>query len=399
MLRKLSISRQVLDAAYAVVFVLLLLASTVNGVAGTAGVGVLVGFGVALAIRRRSPRWSLALAWVLAVVQMVTGVLPLSADTAIFAILYCTAAYGDNVVRRLGLASAVGGGVIAAVYLAYVDGNPFGPPTEEGFQEPRLLQFAFLLAGLWAILGLSWALGRLAYARRTSIESAHARELAEVHQARAEHEVAIEQERNRIARDMHDIVAHSLAVVIAQADGARYVRAVDPAAVDTALTTISDTARAALSDVRVLLGQLRHSQGNLPNPTSEDLDRLLASMRATGLQIDATIDTTGSSLGAGAHLALYRIAQESLTNALRHGDPDEPVSVTIESDSAGVELTVRNSVCPGRSVTESSGHGVAGMKERAGLSGGTCIASGDDSSWTVTAWLPAASEASKGKVS
>ena len=396
MLRKRSISRQVLDVTYAIVFVLVLLPSTLSGYAGSAGAGVLVGFGVALAVRRRSPRLSLALAWVLAVVQMISGVLPLSADTAIFAILYCSAAYGDSVVRRLGLGSAVGGGVIAALYLAYVDGNPFGPPTEEGYQEPRMAQFALLLAGLWAMLGLSWALGRLAYARRTAIESAHARELAEVHQARAEHEVAIEQERNRIARDMHDIVAHSLAVVIAQADGARYVRAVDPAAVDTALTTISDTAREALSDVRVLLGQLRHSQGDLPNPTPDDLERLFDQVRATGLTIDSSIDTTAVSLGAGAHLALYRIAQESLTNALRHGDPDKPVTVTIESDSAGVELTVRNSVSSGRRASESGGHGIAGMKERASLSGGMCTASGDDSSWTVTAWLPAATSSTKG---
>lgn len=396
MLRKRSISRQVLDATYAVVFVLLLLPSTLSGPYGSSGAGVLVGFGVALAIRRRSPRLSLALAWVLAVVQMVGGVLPLSADTAIFAILYCSAAYGDSVVRRFGLASAVGGGVIAALYLAYVDGNPFGPPTEEGYQEPRIAQFALLLAGLWAMLGLSWALGRLAYARRTAIESAHARELAEVHQARAEHEVAIEQERNRIARDMHDIVAHSLAVVIAQADGARYVRAIDPAAVDTALTTISDTARDALTDVRVLLGQLRHSQGDLPNPTPDDLERLFDQVRATGLTIDSSIDTTSVSLGAGAHLALYRIAQESLTNALRHGDPDKPVSVTIESDSAGIELTVRNTVRSVRSASESGGHGIAGMKERASLAGGMCTASGNGSSWTVTAWLPAAGSSTKG---
>ncbi|WP_415973776.1 sensor histidine kinase [Rhodococcus sp. 077-4] len=396
MLRKRSISRQVLDVIYAVIFVLLLLPSTLSGVSGSAGAGVLVGFGVALAVRRRSPRLSLALAWALAVVQMVSGVLPLSADTAIFAILYCSAAYGDSMIRRLGLVSAVGGGVIAALYLAYVDGNPFGPSTEEGFQEPRLAQFAFLLAGLWAMLGLSWALGRLAYARRTAIESAHARELAEVHQARAEHEVAIEQERNRIARDMHDIVAHSLAVVIAQADGARYVRAVDPAAVDTALTTISDTAREALADVRVVLGQLRHNQGDLPNPTPGDLERLLDQMRSIGLTIESSVDTTDVPLGAGAHLALYRIAQESLTNVLRHGNPDKPVTVTTESDSAGIELTVRNSMYSTRPATESTGHGIAGMKERASLAGGMCSASGDGSSWTVTAWLPAATSTTKG---
>ncbi|MGV8872309.1 MAG: sensor histidine kinase [Rhodococcus sp. (in: high G+C Gram-positive bacteria)] len=397
MLWKRLISTQVIDVVYAVVFVLPLLASTVNGTSGTAGVVVLVGFGVALAFRRRSPRLSLGLAWLLAIAQMAGGVLTLSADIAIFAILYCSAAYGDRLLRRIGLLSAVVGGIIAASYLTFVGGEPFVPAADDQFGGPGIAQFALILVALWAMLGLSWSVGRLAYARRSAIESAHARDLAEVHQARAEHEVAIEQERNRIARDMHDIVAHSLAVVIAQADGARYVRTIDPEAVDTALTTISDTARGALSDVRVLLGQLRHSQGDLPSPGPGDLERLFDQVRATGLTIDAVVDTTDVSLGAGGHLALYRIAQESLTNALRHGDPDQPVTVAIESDSAGIELTVRNSVLPGPSAApESSGHGVAGMKERASLSGGVCTASGDGASWTVTAWLPATTPSTKG---
>lgn len=385
MLRKRFTSRQAIDIAYAVVFVLVLYQATVRGVSGTPGLAILAGFGVALAIRRRSPRWSLALAWALAVVQMAGSVLVLSSNVAIFGILYCSAAYGDRLVRRAGLASAVLGGVVAAWYLTYVSHDPFVSGDES---VGSLQQFAVVLAALWAVLGLSWALGRLSYARRTAIESKHAKELAELEQARAKNDIAIEQERNRIARDMHDIVAHSLAVVIAQADGARYVRAVDPEAVDTALTTIASTARDALGDVRVLLAQLRHSEDDLPTPALSDIGRLLDRMRAAGLRIDARLSDAPVTIGAAAQLALYRIAQESLTNALRHGDTDETVTVAVESDSAGVELIVVNSLATSIH-PEHHGHGIVGMRERAALTGGTCAAGAGNGKWTVRAWIPA----------
>ncbi|AYJ51728.1 sensor histidine kinase [Rhodococcus sp. P1Y] len=378
-------SRQAVDTAYAVVFVLVLFQATVRGVSGSPGLAILAGFGLALAIRRRSPRLSLALAWALAVVQMAGSVLVLSSNVAVFGILYCSAAYGDRLLRRLGLASAVVGGIVAAWYLTYVSHDPFVSGDEA---VGNLQQFVIVLAALWAVLGLSWALGRLSYARRSAIEAAHAQELAELEQARAQNDIAIEQERNRIARDMHDIVAHSLAVVIAQADGARYVRAVDPEAVDTALTTISATARDALGDVRILLAQLRHSEDDLPTPALTDIGRLLDRMRAAGLRIDASLSDAPVTIGAAAQLALYRIAQESLTNALRHGDTERPVSFTVETDSTGVELIVVNSLTTS-SHTEHHGHGVVGMRERAALSGGVCTAGAADGRWTVRVRIPA----------
>lgn len=387
MLRKTLTSRQTIDIVYAVVFVLLLVQVSLRGAAGTAGLAITVGFGVALAIRRRSPRWSLALAWVLAVVQMTGSVLVLFSNVAIFGILYCSAAYGDRLLRRIGLASAVVGGLVAASYLTYVSKDPFVADGTESSGDVQ--QFAVILAALWAVLGLSWALGRLSYARRNAIEAAHAQELAELEHARAQNDIAIEQERNRIARDMHDIVAHSLAVVIAQADGARYVRAVDPEAVDAALTTISATARDALGDVRVLLAQLRHSEDDLPTPALDDIARLLDRMRAAGLRIDAAVSDAPVTVGAAAQLALYRIAQESLTNALRHGDTTREVTVALDSSPSGVELVVGNFLNAAGHSAEHHGHGVVGMRERAALSGGVCTAGADDGRWTVRVWIPA----------
>lgn len=378
-------SRQSIDISFAVVFVLILYEYALHGASGPAGVGVLLAFGVALAVRRRSPRWALALSWALAVVQMAGSVLVLFANAAIFGILYCSAAYGDRILRRVGLTSAVVGGVLAALYLTYFSDDPFdkGHPSEGGLQ-----RFAVILAALWAVLGLSWALGRLSHARRSAIDASHARELAELEQDRTRNDIVIEQERNRIARDMHDIVAHSLAVVIAQADGSRYVRDVDPHAVDAALTTISATARDALSDVRVLLSQLRHSEDDLPAPTLGDIGCLLEQMRAAGLLIDASLTDAPATVSAAAQLALYRIAQESLTNALRHGDTTRETTVTLDSMPAGVELRVVNALTTSGG-TAHHGHGVVGMRERAALSGGVCSAGLVDGRWTVHVCMPA----------
>jgi signal transduction histidine kinase len=202
---------------------------------------------------------------------------------------------------------------------------------------------------------------------------------------RAESEAASEQERVRIARDMHDVVAHSLAVVIAQADGARYAAATDPRAATGALETISTTARAALADVRLLLTQLRHSQGEGPQPTLADLDALYAQVRAAGVDLRVTVDPMPrADPPAAIQLAVYRILQEALTNALRHGG--SPVEVTSSWYPDRVELHVRNPL--GAGTEPGSGHGIIGMRERAQLAGGTLSAEVDDSAFAVRATLP-----------
>jgi signal transduction histidine kinase len=163
-------------------------------------------------------------------------------------------------------------------------------------------------------------------------------------QRAAQRNVVVEQERNRIARDMHDVVAHSLAVVIAQADGARYARAQDPEAVDAALTTISTTARDALGDVRILLTRLRQDDAAGPQPVLADLDRLVEQMRSTGLDIEWTTTGSPTTLGSGAQLAVFRIVQEALTNALRHGDAGRAVYLTLAWTDGWVAVTIDNAV-------------------------------------------------------
>jgi signal transduction histidine kinase len=347
----------------------------------------------ALAVRRLSPGLALGIAWLGAIIQLGFRLDPAISNLAILAVLYTTAAYGSPRTKWVGLISAGAGALVAAFYLAtypFFVGRTFEAATQgvAGFLPQFFLYFGILLGAFLATFGLSWTLGLLAKTRRTARESRIAQQVAEEEEARARKDVIVEQERNRIARDMHDVVAHSLAVVIAQADGARYAQANDPGSTAAALTTISTTAREALSDVRILLGQLRHSQGESPQPVLEDLGRLIDQMRSSGLTIAASESGTRLALGASQQLAIYRIVQEALTNALRHGDPEEEVQVHFEWSADSVELRVSNALPDDPHLPAASGHGLVGMHERAVLVGGWLTAEPRQGRFVVTAAVP-----------
>src|SRR5690554_1609722 len=329
----------------------------------------------AVAIGRLSPGIALGVAWAGAIVQMATGLDPLPFNLAILGVLYATAAWGSDRIFWAGLVSAFIGGITAAVYMVFVSG--YLTPTLTNVPTMVVLAFMGVLA-----LGSPWLGGfgwRMVLRWRATRE---AQTLAEV--ATAE-----EQERVHIARDMHDVVAHSLAVVIAQADGARYAQASDPEATGAALTTISTTAREALSDVRILLGQLRHSQGESPQPVLEDLDRLLDQLRSAGLTIARSDSGTAVPLGTSQQLAVYRIVQEALTNALRHGDTDDEVQLTLVWGQDGVHVTVANELKATPAAPLSAGHGLVGMRERATLVGGWLTAEPRQGQFIVMASIPA----------
>lgn len=196
--------------------------------------------------------------------------------------------------------------------------------------------------------------------------STAASEVAQVSLRRADQE----EERAALARDMHDVVAHSLAVVIAQANGARYTQ--DAAAKDASLESIAGTAKEALGDVRLLLGQLRHTEAPDPVASMTGVDALVERMRDSGLDVRLERLDDRVSLPRTADIAAYRILQEALTNALRHGDRSQPVHVRLRGvplpgGADGIVVDVHN-----RLLTEpgQAGHGVRGMHERARLAGG-----------------------------
>ena len=370
---------------------------TVYLTGGSGRIGeIVLTFGVtgAIAVRRLSPGLSLSIAWVFAALQMYAMNLGIAfADLGILAILYSCAAYGGRIVKWVSLASVGLGALLGSVYLVLSgNGSVFGLNFSDGLLPvlaQAVLQFTFLLIAMLVLLGLPWTLGLLVRTRVAARESRAATLAAKREAEAAAQGVIVEQERNRIARDMHDVVAHSLAVVIAQSDGARYARATDPAAVDEALTAISTTAREALADVRLLLGQLRHSQAEGPQPALADLDRLLDQLRASGLIITHTVTGTPLTLGTGQQLAIYRIVQEALTNVLRHGDVTKEVAVAFGWTSTDLEVIITSSLLSSPHTGELRlGHGLAGMRERATLAGGRLTAAPEGASFVVVASVP-----------
>lgn len=389
MIRPLSRTALILDiVGAALLFVLLTPLSVVfyapqpadtTGVSAF-GVSAIVVAGVfmfgGVAIGRLAPGIGLAAAWAGAIVQMLGGFGPLPIDFAILLVLYATSAWGTRRVLWWGFGSVIAGGIIAAAFMVFVGGVSFGTGT--GWE--LVTGGTLLLAASIMALGFAWVCGLLwrvvLRARRTRSAQLQAEALA-----------AEEQERVRIARDMHDIVAHSLAVVIAQADGARYAAAVEPEIATEALGTIAQTARGALSDVRMLLTQLRHRQGDGPQPTLADLEALFAQVRQAGIEPRVTVDPMPPGEPPGAiQLAVYRILQEALTNAIRHGDGAVDVHLAWLPDR--VDLEVRNTVRADAPPSGPGGHGLIGMRERAQLVGGSLHTERRGAQFVVQSSLP-----------
>ncbi|WP_323743279.1 sensor histidine kinase [Curtobacterium sp. VKM Ac-1395] len=351
---------------------------------------IVVGMTAALAIRRLSPGLALSLAWVTAIYQMVTGQQPDPSNIFIAGVMYTTSAYGSSRVRVAGLVSAIVGSVTAALYVGIPDFiTRLHEPTQDGpvIESGRVIGVVLIV--VLALLLLPWLGGVVARTRQTARMSREAQLLAERDAARADRAVAVEQERVSIARDMHDIVAHSLAVVIAQADGARYALKADPAVADQALGTISSTARRALGDVRELLGALRHEQGTTPTPDIDDIERLVGEMREVGLEVDVERNGDPSSLPTSTQLAVYRIVQESLTNAYKHGERGTPVHASLTYRPDTVEIDVVNRRSDDGRAGPGTGHGLVGMRERATLSGGTMTAGPRGQDFAVAVRMPA----------
>ena len=321
---------------------------------------VVVAMATALGLRRLSPALALVIAWFGALVQMLALQDPDSSNLAILAVLYTTARYGSAGVRAAGAISAGAGALIATAYTSAKAAGFFGPLSGTLITLPETAVITSLIIQLvaaLALLGLSWTLGQLARSWATARESRRER-------AAAEERILVEQERNRIARDMHDVVAHSLAVVIAQADGARYSK--DAPTMDAALTTIAATSRSALSDVRLLLAQLRHRPEAGPQPMLGDLDALIEQLRDSGLTVEHVVRGRPVGLPTGHQLAIYRIAQEALTNALRHGDPAAATTVHLTWEEDAVLLSVRNRARELPIAPLVAGHGLTGSEFRRG---------------------------------
>jgi signal transduction histidine kinase len=229
------------------------------------------------------------------------------------------------------------------------------------------------------------ALGNIFYRRRHTGELlAERAELTELERAKR----AVLEERTRIAREMHDVVAHHMSMIAVRAETAPYRLAGLPEDAQAELATIATAARSALTDMRRLLGVLRSPDGEeaarAPQPGLPEVEGLVETARAAG--VDVTCELSGIQAVPGTvGLTAYRILQEALANAARHA-PDGPVRVDGRGFADRLELSVRNRLAgpPGRS----EGHGLIGMRERAALLGGTLTAGPRGAEFVVIATLP-----------
>jgi signal transduction histidine kinase len=262
-------------------------------------------------------------------------------------------------------------------------------------------------AGLYAFVGLSGlttaaaVLGTSTRNRRALVASLQERAERLERERDQQGRLATAAERARIAREMHDIVAHNVSVMIALADGASYALTDDPERAERAMQTASRTGRQALTEMRRLLGVLRDDGAAqlAPQPGLAQLDELLEDVRTAGLPV--SFEVTGQPtvpLPAGLQLAVFRIAQEALTNTLKHAGPGATAQLHVRHRAEGLEVVVldradeRSPAAP-----NGAGAGLRGMRERAAVYDGELQAGpSDDGGWRVRLLVPAGGPAVSG---
>ncbi|MGD7706396.1 sensor histidine kinase [Microlunatus sp. Y2014] len=262
-----------------------------------------------------------------------------------------------------------------------------------------LLRQDYLRIGEVGVLVLAAALaatlGALTRSRRQHVDGLRRLNEQLVRERDARAQVAAAEERARIAREIHDIVSHGLGTMVVMADGATQVVATDPQQAGAAMARVRDTGREAMTEMRRMLDVLRSDDPAMraPQPGLDRLDRLVDEARAGGLRVELSVTGRPKALPTGVDLAAYRIVQEALTNARKHGGPLlSLVSVTVHHTATAVELHITDDgsePAPVTAGTAPPGHGLVGMRERATAYGGT-VAAGPlaDGGFEVRARLP-----------
>ena len=286
--------------------------------------------------------------------------------------------------RKLWLTLLLLGSFFAMVWATCYNAGTTGVGVD--FRTAEFWLFWGLIVLLTVLtVALMWLTGRYSLRRDQAVEALAARA-----------ELATVSERNRIARELHDIVAHSLTVVIAQADGGRYAGRKDPDKAIEALDTIAARGRSALTQMRELLSVL-HEDAPSPRSTSvtpgvAGVPDLVEDAKRSGVQVQLKVIGEPRQLDEVRDLSVYRIVQESLTNVLKHAGA-VPAQVRLEWEPARVFISVDNA--PGDEQLEGSGRGLTGIRQRVAIHGGTAkwgASAVYPGGWNVTATVPYAKE-------
>lgn len=351
-------------------------------------------------LRRRHPVGAFAAAVAAGGLEVLLLPRPIGSDLAVIVLLYTLAAYRPRRVSVAGLAVCLAGSVIAIAKWA----------------PEHTIRSLYTLGAAAAVFAgpalLAWLLGDSMQWRRSYYRGLEERAVRAERERDAQAQVAAAAERARIARELHDVVAHNVSVMVVQADGAAFAFETSPDKARQALTAISRTGRQALAEMRGLLGVLRSADDEgadlTPQPGVEQLAGLLEHTRAAGVPVSFTVEGVPRPLQPGAALTAYRIVQESLTNVRKHGGPAVMAAVTLRfcEDRLVIKVTDDGRArgagddARARAAGDGLGHGLIGMRERVEVYGGT-VAAGPrpGGGWRVIATLPLAAGPSPGAAS
>ncbi|UNZ17964.1 sensor histidine kinase [Streptomyces sp. 891-h] len=332
-------------------------------------VPIALALSLVVALRRRAPEKMLLLATGTGLAQVITDVSPFPGDFAFLVIIFTVASRHTRWASRFALVGAL---------LA---------PTINTLRWPDDLYdvTAAVVGTLFMTLAfvMAWVLGDSLRTRRAYYLQLEERAKRLEKEREAQAKVAVAAERARIARELHDVVAHNVSVMVVQADGAAYVLDSSPEQTRMALETISGTGRQALAEMRRLLGVLRSGDSGkpdgdeyVPQPGVEQIAELVEQVRGAGLTVDFKVEGDPHPLPSSVELTAYRIVQEALTNTRKHGGPhvgatvqlcyrDDELCVLAEDDGRGAQRELYE-----EGGADGLGHGLIGMRERVGMVGG-----------------------------
>ncbi|MFD0630498.1 sensor histidine kinase [Catenulispora yoronensis] len=353
---------------------------------------LVVAISAPLVIRRRWPIGGFAVASVAAFLGFFGGRIAFNVVDAAFLIyLYTVAAYRPRRWSIPAMLLTVAGALIQLALVKAFNDSTDCDTLATDLQRTQCRQHVgqwgslgafnwgtFLVATVFVggLIGLFWVMGdSMRYRREYYVRLEDRAERLE-RERDAQAQIAAASERARIARELHDVVAHNVSVMVVQADGATYALDQDPEATRKALLAIAQTGRTALTEMRRMLGVLRSADDAgtyAPQPGIEQLGDLLEQVRSTGLPVTLTVEGVPREMPTGLALAVYRIVQESLTNTRKHGGPDVRASVGLVYIDDSLLLRIVDNGRGEAAPTDGLGHGLVGMRERVAVFGGTLV--------------------------
>jgi signal transduction histidine kinase len=358
---------------------------------------LVIGIAVTVGLCQHLPGVALGLAWVICALQVTTGTQLLVVELALGAVAFGTARWGSLATVWVSALSIPAAAFIAVlwidpdVFYRALDTAGFKSLVATTSRFSDRWQITTAVLGM-SVLGVPWLAGLALRFSARARQSQVSQVAAEAERDQAEEIARLRDDQARLARDVHDVVGHSLAVILAQAESAQYLKDADTHALKHTMENIATSARTSLQDVRQVLA----STGDAAAPRSRngDLDSLVDGVRASGHEVVATEVGTPHPLPPELDVVAFRVLQEMLTNALKHGRRDEPVRVERHWEGE-LRIEVQNAVDPESEETRpiaaaGDGQGLDGMRRRLESVGGRLDVRrrNDPATFTATAWVP-----------